>query len=244
MLVLNAWGGVDRDAISSKLGLYVSNFKESPREEWSDVLQSEFRQALKAVSAVNSKGIEEILIEVAAEYGVEVDSDGEWIGRIVDGMIFVDFDYIYEDMPLGDWRTNCFDGRFCELDSSEKLIDFFSSFSHSLDRGSLPLGTPTWIYSSNRDVHDYQRLLYWGGHSPSACLESLRCWGKLLDGFLETRNDNLLLDYLVNAFYFDKSMDEYGILKRYSLCQLFLEKDRESELDWKLVPFLGMGGGC
>lgn len=68
--------------------------------------------------------------------------------------------------------------------------------------------------------------------------------GKLLDGFLETRNDNLLLDYLVNAFYFDKSMDEYGILKRYSLCQLFLEKDRESELDWKLVPFLGMGGGC
>ena len=73
---------------------------------------------------------------------------------------------------------------------------------------------------------------------------SLRCWGKLLDGFLETRNDNLLLDYLVNAFYFDKSMDEYGILKRYSLCRLFLEKDRESELDWKLAPFLGMGGGC
>ena len=115
MLVLNAWGEVDRDAISSKLGLYVSNFKESPREEWSDVLQSEFRQVLKAVSAVNSKGIEEILIEVAAEYGVEVDSDGEWNGRIVDGMIFVDFDCIYEDMPLGDWRTNCFDGRFCSL---------------------------------------------------------------------------------------------------------------------------------
>lgn len=108
-------GGVDRDTISSKLGLYVSNFKESPRDEWSGVLQSEFRQALKAVSAVNSKGIEEISIEVAAKYGVEVDSDGEWIGRIVEGMIFVDFDYIYEDMPLGDWRTNCFDGGSASL---------------------------------------------------------------------------------------------------------------------------------
>lgn len=202
------------------------------------MLQSEFRQALKAVSAVSSKGIEEISIEVAAKYGLEVDFDGEGISRIVEGMIFVDFDYAYEDMPLGGWRTNCFDGRLCELDYSEKLIDFFSSFSHPLHRGSLPLGMPTWIYSSNRGVQDYQRLLYWGGHSPSDCLESLRCWGKLLDGFLETRNDYLLLDYLVNAFYFDKSMDVCGILKRYSLCQLFLEKDRESELDWKIVPFL------
>lgn len=33
-------------------------------------------------------------------------------------------------------------------------------------------------------------------------------------------------------------MDENGILKRRSLCQLFLGKDRESELDWKLAPFL------
>jgi len=238
MLVFNMWGAIEPKAISSKLGFYISNFKGSCHEEWAEELVNEFTRGLKTVSLWNSKSLEEVSKEVAAKYGLAADSSGEWVNEVVDGMIFADFDYTYEGMPLGGWESNCFDGRLCELDYAEKLVDFFSVFSGSLHRGSFPSRVPAWIYSSNPVRPDYQRLLYWGGCSPSELEDSLCCWGRILDGFLRDRNDYLLLDYLVNTFYFDKAMDKYGILKRYSLCQLFLEKENERELDWKLIPFL------
>ena len=238
MLVLNMWGSIEPKVISSKLGFYISNFKGSCHEEWAEELVNEFTRGLKAVSLWSSKSLEEVSKEVAAKYGLAADSSGEWVNEVVDGMIFADFDYTYEDMPLGGWESNFFDGRLCELDYAEKLVDFFSVFSGSLHRGSFPSRVPAWIYSSSPVRPDYQRLLYWGGCSPSEFEDSLCCWGRILDGFLRDRNDYLLLDYLVNTFYFDKAMDEYGILKRYSVCQLFLEKENERELDWKLVPFL------
>lgn len=37
-------------------------------------------------------------------------------------MIYLFFDYEYNDMPLGDWTTNCSDGRFCEVDYPSKIL--------------------------------------------------------------------------------------------------------------------------
>lgn len=44
-------------------------------------------------------------------------------------------------------------------------------------------------------------------------------------------------DYLVNAIYKDDEYNEYHLMKAFSLCQLFLEKENESELDKKLPCF-------
>jgi len=55
---------------------------------------------------------------------------------------------------------------------------------------------------------------------------------------LQNKNDYLLFDYLANSLHKDHEYNEYHFLKSYSLCQLFLEKKHESELDKKLPSFL------
>lgn len=66
----------------------------------------------------------------------------------------------------------------------------------------------------------------------------MKKWGELIDSFIVDKNDYLLLDYLINSIHKDNTYNEYHLLKSYSLCQLFLEKERESELDNKLVDFI------
>lgn len=41
-------------------------------------------------------------------------------------MVCIYFNYEYSDMPMGDWTTNCFDGRFCEEDYAEKSFHFLT----------------------------------------------------------------------------------------------------------------------
>lgn len=62
-------------------------------------------------------------------------------------------------------------------------------------------------------------------------IPALQEWGKLFDDFLCSRNDYLLFDYLVNTIQKDNEYNESHLMKAFSLCQLFLEKHKESELD-------------
>ncbi|MCR5583440.1 MAG: hypothetical protein K6F70_07565 [Eggerthellaceae bacterium] len=101
----------------------------------------------------------------------------------------------------------------------------------------MPCYIPYWIYSSNYDYVDYPRMLR-GGVEPTKYIESLKQWGKLLDAFLISREDYILLDFLVNAFHAKSPNDEHGLLKAYSLCQLFLDRESERDLDVKLVRFM------
>ena len=78
-------------------------------------------------------------------------------------MIFIYQDYDYTDMPLGGWDTNCFDGRLCEEDYSEKIIDFINFMAHSDQPDyAIPKPVPQWTFSSNHDGIDYWRI-FWGG---------------------------------------------------------------------------------
>lgn len=238
MVILNIWGDIEPTIVSSKLGLYISNLRGSPQEDWAETLVEEFKKGLRVSSVRLGKSVDELSNDIAKQYDLTSDRHGRWIDSIVNKLIYIDFEYEYEDMPLGDWKTNCFDGRLCEHEYCEKMLDFFAVFSGPWEGGLLPLHVPMWVYSSSSLDVDYQRLLWFGGQPLSSMMDGLKQWGELLDSFLQNRADYLLLDYLVNAFYFDGDMDEYGLFKRYSLCQLFLEKEHEWELDWKLAPFL------
>lgn len=55
---------------------------------------------------------------------------------------------------------------------------------------------------------------------------------------METVEDYYLLDYLCNAIHFDGHYDTNHFVKLYFICQLFLENEKESELDMKLPQFL------
>lgn len=61
--------------------------------------------------------------------------------------------------------------------------------------------------------------------------------GKTFYRFLHLRNDYLLFDYLVNTIHKDNEYNENHLTKAFSLCQFFLEKHKESELDSKLPQF-------
>lgn len=238
MVVLNIWGIVEPVVISQKLGLYVSNFRNSQHEDWASELRRQITVGRSVIAMTSYIDLGSIDRDIEGIYGVAIDDNNDWASQIVDKMIFIDQDYSYDEMSLGDWETNCFDGRLCEGDYAEKLINFLASISASTTNLAALKGAPVWIYSSNYDKADYERLLFWGGLKPEISLEFLKTWGQYLDGFLETREDYLLLDYLINAYHFDSHKDEYHILKTYSLCQLFLEKNHESELDSKLPRFL------
>ena len=66
----------------------------------------------------------------------------------------------------------------------------------------------------------------------------LTLFPEMFDSFLNTESDYLQLDYLFNAIHKDNNCNEYHYFKSYSLCQMLLEKRKETELDWKLPEFI------
>lgn len=94
-------------------------------------------------------------------------------------------------------------------------------------------------YSSNYDKVD-ERRLFWNQNKfgSDEFIKSLIEWGRLIDNFLQTENDYYQLDFLCNAIFDESKCDTYQYMKLFSLCQMFLENKRESELDEKLPFFL------
>lgn len=244
MVVLNFYGKIEPICISKKLGLYISNLPNEEYNEWRDELARELELSVKADNIYQEKlganyncGIINLFQKLFPEDLIPESFTKEHFDKISSHMICIYQDYDYSDMPLGGWDTNCFDGRFCEEDYSEKIIDFIN-FIASLDETQylIPKPVTQWTFSSNHDEIDHYRI-FWGGDSAENYISALREWGKIFDGFLCSRNDYLLFDYLVNTLHKDNEYNEYHLLKAFSLCQLFLEKNRESELDTKLPLF-------
>lgn len=238
MVVLSIWDHIEPVALSNKLGLYISNFKGSCHEGWMPYLEEQLligRQVLQLKSQNDARKIDE---KINSIYDLTVDDDGNWAKRIVEKMVFMELDESAESSILGGWDTNCFIVRSCEKDYAEKIIGFMESFADPFERGCLPNKVPMCIFSPTHDQINYAQMILWGGKKKDDHIKSLEMWGKYFDEFLNSKNDYLLLDYLVNALHFDNAQDEYHILKSYSLCQLFLEKEREAELDEKLPYFI------
>lgn len=244
MVVLNFYGKIEPICISEKLGLYIANLPNEKYNEWRDCLAKELELAVKANKIYQEKlgtnypcgiiNLYQILFpdELLPDMFVQ-----EHYVKIADQMIYIYQDYDYADMPLGGWDTNCFDGRLCEEDYSEKIIDFINFMVYSDETGyAIPKPVPQWIHSSNHDGIDHCRI-FWGGEEAAEYISALQRWGKLFDNFLYSRNDYLLFDYLVNTIHKDNEYNENHLMKAFSLCQLFLEKHKECELDSKLPQF-------
>lgn len=245
MVVLNIQGKIPLIRISKKLGLWISNLPNEELNNWNEYLCSELYACLRR-SEINQQklGIKQRdnLREMYERYfpnmpiSKEIQDEDKCIQAVVNRMICIYFDYEYDDMPMGDWTTNCFDGRLCEEDYAEKIIDFIN-FASKSDDDSLPSPIPQWIYSSNHDeANDYR--LFWGGQEADPYIANLIEWGRLFDNFLLNRNDYLQLDYLMNSIHKDNGYNENHLMKAYSLCQLFLENEKEIELDFKLPYFI------
>lgn len=245
MVVLNFYGKIEPICISKKLGLYIANLPNEEHNEWRDDLAEELELATKADKIYQEKlgtdfpcGIIRLFQKLFPNESLPKTFTKEHYISIADKMIYIYQDYDYADMPLGGWDTNCFDGRLCEEDYSEKIINFINFASHPSETGyAMPESVPQWTFSTNHDGIDHWRI-FWGGEEATTYISALQEWGRLFDSFLCSRNDYLLFDYLVNTIHKDNEYNENHLMKAFSLCQLFLEKHKESELDAKLPHFL------
>lgn len=246
MVVLNFYGKIEPICISRKLGLYISNLPNEEFNEWRDELSSELKLAVKADKIYQEKlgtnypcGIIKLFQKLFPDDLLPESFTKEHFDKISDQMIYIYQDYRYSDMPLGGWDTNCFDGRLCEEEYSEKIIDFINYIAYLNETEHLiPKPVPQWTFSSNYDGIDHYRI-FCGGDSADKYIPALQEWGKIFDSFLCSRDDFLLFDYLVNTIHKDNEYNENHLMKSFSLCQLFLEKQKESELDTKLPLFFG-----
>lgn len=252
MVVLNFYGSIKSAiCISDKLKLYISNFNSDNIPEWISGWKGELEEELLQAMAINvlnnkryniQKGDPLIILynNIFPNNPTTTSLTKKQIENITDKMVCIYFNYEYSDMPMGDWTTNCCDGRFCEEDYAEKIISFLNFLACSINRiQDFPNPTPNWIYSSNYDKVD-ERRLFWNQNKfgSDEFIKSLIEWGRLIDNFLQTENDYYQLDFLCNAIFDESKCDTYQYMKLFSLCQMFLENKRESELDEKLPFFL------
>lgn len=243
MVVLNIYSKIESICISKKLRLYIGNINGEHISDWKTEIIDKIVESNKKIkknekkfNLKNKYNFEEYYKKILQEDYLKFSSEESILEEIADRMIYIYFDYDYEDMPLGDWKTNCFDGRLCEEDYAEKIIDFINFNFDSLNYEKKE--SVNYIYSSNNDTiqNDYQ--IFWYNTNTTDAINTLKEWGKLFDNLLNDRNDYLKFDYFVNSIHDHTTYNEYYYFKLFSLCQLFLENKREVELDWKLVYFL------
>lgn len=242
MVVLNIYGKIEPICISEKLKLYVKNLPCEEHDNWQDYIRNQLLESMKMreirlgrYERKDDKVIRNLYSKlVSSDINAEIEAD-KLCYAMATNMVCLCLDYDYEDMPMGDWQTNCFDGRFCEEDYAEKIVDFMQFVS---DSGyDFPKPVPQWIYSSNYDEPNIFRI-FWSGEDVENYIAALKEWGKLFDKLLQEKKDYLWFGFIVNAIHKDNEYNEYHLLKAYSLCQLFLEKDKEMELDTKLQWFI------
>ena len=239
MVVLNILKKIEPLCISKKLGLYISNIEDCPYEGWCKYVVDEFCRSRKiaVITAERHRlDAEKSAYEhykkqfpfLAQKYS---SLDDDFIKEVVSNLVCIYLDYDYEDMPMGGWEDNPFDGRLCENDYAELIVDFLSFMSEGRH-------CPYWVYSSNYDGPTPFFRLSWVNSNSDNKIDYLKAWGEKFDEFLVTRNDYLELDYLIRSIYDAHGSDTYQLSKLYSLCQLFLENKHESELDEKLPQFI------
>ena len=253
MVILNMLGKIKPICISEKLKLYIANLPKEEHNNWNSYLIEEIEESLMHSSVTSeryeknygksiSRDIKEIIKKQYPTLPVASMTKEECIQQLVDDMICLYFDYEYEDMPVGDWTSNCFDGRLCEGDYVIKIAYFFHLICKPEIHNNfpqIPIKAPYCIYYSDDDNRD-NRLIFNGTTDIDEYLSSLRCLGKLLDDFLVEEDDYYFLDYLFCELHDidTKNFSANHCQKLYSLCEFFLEKESDHELDEKLPPFI------
>ncbi len=246
MTVLSILGKIEPICISKKLKLYIANLPDSPDNDRQSELVYEMKKGFTLKEMDNHHlGIESTTrfkIASLAKYQGTINTDSELsscLRTIASELIYMYFDYEYDDMPLGGFDTNPFDGRFCEKDYAEKILHFMHFAVDGIESENM-IDIPQCAYTSNYDMFEDYRFIFSYSRDVGNAIESFKAFGDLLDNCLENKNDYFMLDYLCNSLYQVQHDDcsTHQFMKLYSLSQLFLEKETESELDWKLPMFL------
>jgi len=256
MIVIDVYGKIEKTVISEKLQLCIANLPNEEHNDWKQELirvmereinqqeldNSEFEKDYgKKLKSYDANYLKRIIDDNFNDYnGMEESDISNYLNYIADNMICLFFDYKYENMPFFDWKTNCFDGRFCEEDYAEKIINFI----RFVRKNNKELLFPTCTYSSNTHFLEKTRVITILNHKRKETLDEyisqLKKWGEYIDEFLENENDYYKFDYIVNALYKDNEHNMNHFFRSYSLLEALLLKSSEKteKLDEKVAIFL------
>lgn len=253
MVILNILGKIDKTYISNKLGLYISNLPDGGKtnfnnwqEGMKEILQIAYQtEKLEASRYIGKFGsgpnniFEKRVLERATKILNQNDEDKEivvdkYIEFLSKNMICIDIDYQNCEIPYGENTYSCLDGGSCEDEPVEKILEFLGFINRGAQNKSKAI--PYCIYSTSQSRDREYRYLFSGTTDINDPISELKKFGNLLDRYLISEKEFYQLDYLCNALFElgAGGKNTYHYMKLYSLCALFLEKDKEAELDYKL----------
>lgn len=257
MVILNILGQIEKEYISKKLGLYISNLPNGGENNWNnwqeeiretlhiayETQKIEYSQYIKKYDNGSDNLFEKRVLERAKKLISEDIADEEVIDKYIEylskNMICLELDYRNCSIPEGEESFSCFEGGACEEDPVDKIMELFGFvFGNTYNEFAM---LPYSVYSPcSQNCNDYRGLFGSDILYTEKGITELKKIGKLIDDFLQDEQDYYQLDYICNAL-FNSMVDEkntYHYMKLYSLCALFLEKDKEAELDFKLPLFM------
>lgn len=190
MVILNMFGKIEPICISQKMKLYISNLPNSNENNWNSYVVKEFKHALKIhvlscrVAGVENKQNLKLMYEerVGADNSEVFQNESALIQEIVDNIIYIYLDYSYDDMPMGGWDENPFDGRLCEKDYAEIIVDFFVS-CWMVQICKCRCGFIHQIMTEN----GHTTVCFLGKGNLDEQINALKIWGQKLDSFLLNR---------------------------------------------------------
>lgn len=258
MVIINTLGKIEKTYISKKLGLYISNLPDGEDNNWNN-WQEGMRETLSIAYQIQkieasqyigefgngSKNVFQDRVLEAAKTVLDISDETEevliekYIDYLSKNMMCIEFDYSNSNIPSGNDAFSCFGGGTCEEDPAEKVLNFMR---FCCERIGSRANIPYCIYSTSpRFDHEYMHL-FSGTTDYNNQIDQLMKIGNLLDNYLLEEKDFYQLDYLCNALFdiHAEKSNTYHYIKVYSLCSLFLEKDWEGELDYKLSCLMDM----
>ena len=215
MVVLNFCGRIEPICISKKLKLYISNLPCSEDDDWEQELVDEMYAAIQYRLASHEKygdtvkpfDVPSIFCQDnCRQEFIHCTAEDDYLRAYADNLIYLYFDYDDDDMPFMDWRTNCFDGRFCEEDYAEKVVDFIRFvYGNSTQNNRSPLSRIHMLYTSNDMTESpyYKRIIFSGVFDKEPYIQALQEFGARLDDFLDSENRYYQIDYLMEAIHTD-----------------------------------------
>ena len=255
MVILNLLGKIQPICISQKLKLYISNLPKGDFNNWNGHLVEEMEDILKCSDIKTERfqkkqkeikplKIKEIFQSKYPQIPITDMTESDCLQYIADEMICLYFDYNYDELPVGNWTNNCFDSRCCEKDYAEKIVDFIrivcTEETHQ-KYPQIPSIKLHCVYSSdNYGFPDNCRIIFSGHTNIDKTIKNLCVFGALLDNFLNNEEDFYFFDYLCTELYEieKENFTPNHCQKLYSLCEFFLEKECDRELDEKLPQFI------
>ena len=261
MVLLDMYGRIQPTIISQKLGVGICN----PAPDWIEGLQEKFKKEVLIhkhdIESFKKSGIDVSLAIGRYDFKNIVEqlgwqeankSDAQIIAEHLIEIQVLDFNH-----SLLQLKNDHLDSPTCEPQYTRKFLRFCGNVqSAKAAQRIIPCQIPFSTYNSDEynttpliinylegmlSSHPDHRITV--DESLAGGIQSLKYIGRLIDDFLVAESDFWLLDYIINATFFDGEFNAYHVFKTMSLIEMLIINPNKhgkthGEMERKLPQFL------